>query len=202
MKIIDDSGQEIEVYTADEVKAQLTAKEEEFGKTKAELEGEVKRVSTILSERADEFKQFRKLSDDAVAKLGVAERTIYDNQVALQEEREKNKTIEKQRNDERVESALKARTGGDEKLFAKAKDMWNVIGIDAITPEAIEAKTKMIFGAISATEPDLLASVAGFSGGSWNPPQEKSPEEKSYADTPQGQAAAAELGLKLEADKK
>ena len=60
----------------------------------------------------------------------------------------------------------------------------------------------MILGAINATEPDLLANVAGFSGGSWNPPSAKKEEDKSFADTDSGKSLAAELGLKLEVDNK
>ena len=81
--------------------------------------------------------------------------------------------------------------------------MWSIIGIDAVTPEQMDSKTKMILGAISQTEPDLLASVSGFSNGSFEPPVDKnaSKTDGSFADTDKGKAIAADLGLTLEPKK-
>lgn len=200
-KLYDAEGIEVEAFLPDEVTAKVneavTTKETEFTTVKKGLEGELTEAKKALGSRANEFAQFRKLNDDAVAKLSEAERLIYENQLALKEEREKNTVAEKARMDATVDSALRAKAGTDEKLFGKMKDMWSIIGIDAQTPEAIENKTKMILGAISSTEPDLVASVAGFSSGSWTPPEVKKEGEKSYADTEAGKAAANALGLKL-----
>jgi tRNA threonylcarbamoyladenosine modification (KEOPS) complex Pcc1 subunit len=208
MKAFNGEGEEIEVYSADEVTAKVaeavTAKETEFGKTKADIEKERDDARVALGNRANEFAQFRKLSEDQVKQLGEKDRIIYENGLALQKANEERGVSEKKIYDSQVDTALRAKAGTDEKLFTKMKDMWAVIGIDAQTPEAIENKTKMILGAISTTEPDLIASVAGFTNGSWNPPQTKqnSGDGKSYADTPAGQAGAAELGLKLEPEVK
>ncbi len=38
------------------------------------------------------------------------------------------------------------------------------------TPEQIEQKTMMILGAIGTTQPDLIATVNGFQGGTFVPP--------------------------------
>lgn len=198
MKILNDEGTEIEVFTAEEVQSQIAAKEAEFGKTKGEIEAERDEARKALGARSGEFAQFRKLNDDVVAKLSVAERTIYENGLALEEERKKNADAEKARIEATVNSALRAKAGTDEKLFGKMKDMWSIIGIEAVTPEAIESKTKMIIGAISQTEPDLLATT-GFMNGSWTPPGTVIEEgEKTFADTPKGKQVASELGLILE----
>lgn len=199
MKIVNDDGVEIEVYTAEDMQAQLNPLKEAVEKTTAELT-ETKKA---LSERSGQFVQFRKLNDEAIEKLSIAERTIYDNQLALEEERNKNKIENEKRIGEMVDTLIRSKAGSDEKLFTKMKDMWSIIGIDAVTPELMETKAKMILGAISTTEPDALASVAGFSGGSWNPPAAKTEnDEKSFAETEQGKQGAAELGLILETPKK
>lgn len=203
-KLYDAEGVEVEAFLPDEVNAKVTeavtTKETEFKTVKTTLEQELTQAKTALGARANEFAQFRKLNDDAVAKLSEAERTIYENQLALKDEREKNALAEKARIDSQVDNALRAKAGNDEKLFGKMKDMWSVIGIDAQTPEAIENKTKMIIGAISANEPDLIASIAGFKGGSWNPPQtEKKADTTTNPSiaTPMGQQFAKDLGVKL-----
>lgn len=205
-KIIDDdTGAEIEVYTADEVQAReaaaIAAKEAEFAPIKTQLETELGETKKALGERTGEFAQFRKLREEDLAKLSVEERTIYENGLALQQEREKNAANEKARIETLVNNTIKAKAGTDEKLAAKMKDMWSVIGIEATTPEEAESKAKMILGAIGATEPDLVASIGGFSGG-FQPPETKKEEEKGYGDTPEGKAGANELGLILETPKK
>lgn len=210
MKIMGEDNQEIEVYTAAERDAftaeEVKKKEEEFaGKSKAEIAvivAERDEARKALGERAGEFKQFRKLNDEALAKLSVAERTIYENGLLLQEEREKNKTAEKARIDAQVETALRGKAGTDEKLFGKMKEMYEVIAIEATTPEEIDRKTMMVLGALGTTQPDLVASVAGFSSGAFEPPKPKSDDDKSFADTDAGKAAANSLGLLTEAPKK
>lgn len=206
MKIINDNNEEIEVFTAEEVQVKsaeaVAAKEVEFGTVKTKLESDLSDATKALNERAGEFKQFRKLSDEMVSKLSIAEKTIYENGLLLQEEREKTIASDKVRLDSQVTTALRAKAGTDEKLFTKLKGMWDVIGIQATTPEEIERKTLMVLGAIGTTEPDLLAGVAGFSGGSYVPPTQKSSDDKSFADTDAGKAGASMLGLITEVPKK
>jgi hypothetical protein len=200
-KFYDVDGNELDGFLADEVKTQVDAGIEtakgEFSKIESDLKTENERINGLLNSRKDEFSNFRKLNDDVVAKLGVAERTIYENGLALQKSSEDRINFEKKIYDSTVDTAIRAKSGSDEKLFTKMKDMWGVIGVNANTPEEIESKTRMIIGAISTTEPDLLASVSGFSGGSWKAPSKDDDKEKSFADSERGKAGAVELGLKL-----
>lgn len=195
-KIIQDDGTEIEVFTAEEVQAQIAEKETEFGKTKAEMEADLAETKKALNERSGEFKQFRRLTDDAVAKLSIAEKTLYDNQLLMEELRAKQIESDKVIKESQLDSVIRARAGGDENLFKKIKDVYSVIAIDAQTPEQINNKINMALGAIGTTEPDLLASIGSFSGGSFKPAEEKT-EEKSFADTDKGKALADTIGLKL-----
>lgn len=82
-----EDGAEIEVYTADEVQAReaaaVAAKETEFGVERTKLTGKLTDAEKRAQERAGEFAQFRKLSEEDKAKLSVAERTIYENTEAL-----------------------------------------------------------------------------------------------------------------------
>ena len=203
MQILNDSGENIEVYTAEDVAKQIAAKEAEYTPKIADLEktqSELAEARKALAERAGEFKQFRKLSDDAVAKLSIAEKTNYDNTLLLQEQIERNKSLEKLNYDSKVDSALRAKAGSDDKLFEKMKDTWGIINIDAQTPEQIELKSRMVLGALGVSEPNLVATVAGFSGG-YVPPSPEGSGDKSFADSERGKAFGAELGLTLEAKK-
>jgi hypothetical protein len=205
MKITNDEGIEVEVYTAEEVTARETvavttavkAKEEEFGKTKAQLDSELTEAKKALGDRTSEFGKFRKLNDETVAKLTVAERTIYENQKFMADAKEKEEATKKTAIEKQIDATIRAKVGTDDKLFAKVKDMYSVIGIEANTPEEISRKTLTALGALQTTEPDMVAAALGANGGSFAPPGEKKEEEKSFADTEKGKAGAEFLGLKL-----
>ena len=202
-KLYDADSTEVEAFLPEEVEAKVSeavkAKETEYATKLKEKEDKIAEQGKALGERANQFATFRKLNDDVVAKLSEAERTIYENGLALSKEQEERKATEKRNQEALVETAIRGKAGTDEKLFAKMKDMWGVINIEAVTPEQIEQKTKMILGAINQTEPDLLASVAGFSNGSYMPPKtgDEKEGEKTFADTEKGKKLADELGLKL-----
>lgn len=200
-KILDEDGvTEIEVYSADEVKTQteaaVKAKETEFGTIKTDLETKLGDATKALSERTGEFKQFRKLNDDVVAKLSTAERTIYENGLLLQKANDDRAESDKKFQEKTIDSIIRAKVGTDEKLFGKVKEMYAVIGIQAVTPEEIERKTLAAIGALGTTSPDLVASVLGING-SYKPPEVKKTDD-SFANTDKGKAGAAELGLILE----
>jgi hypothetical protein len=200
-KFYDAEGAEVEAFLPDEVNAKVTeavtAKESEFGKTKAEIEKERDEARTALNERTGEFKQFRKLNEDVVAKLSIAEKAIYDNQL-FQKEQEDKRIADDLKNREMMrDNAIRAKVGSDEKLFGKVKDMYAVIGLEANTPEDINKKVLASLGALGQVEPDLIATVNGFSSGSFEPPQVRTDDEKSFADSEKGKRGAAELGLKL-----
>ena len=80
MKILNDKDEEIEVYTAEEVQQRETAArsavEGEYKPKLTAAEAETVRLDGLLKARGEEFKQFRKLSDEQVEKLTVAEKTI------------------------------------------------------------------------------------------------------------------------------
>lgn len=207
---IEQDGKEIEVYTAEEVQARetaagtaaKTAAEAEFGKTKAQIEAERDEARKHLNERTGEMKQFRKLNDETLAKLSVAERTIYDNGLIQEEERKKREDQEKVALDKQVDANLREKAGKDDKVLAKMKEMWAIIGIDARTPEDIERKAQIVIGAIRQAEPDLVAQAVGFGGSAMPARPAGSGDDKSFADTERGKQAAAELKLMTEPPKK
>lgn len=190
----------LEAYIAPKVSEAVTAKEKEFGTVKTDLEAKLGDANTRLKERSGEFAQFRKLSDESIAKLGIAEKTIYENGLALEEERQKRITLETTTRENAVKSVIKSKAGTNDKLEAKMLEMWPLLGIEAATAEQMEQKANMILGAISQSTPDLVASVASFSG-SHIPPVKQQKDGESFADTERGKAAAAELGFALETPK-
>ncbi len=203
---VEHEGQEIEVYTADEVQAReaaaATAKENEYKPKLEQATGEVSRLNGIINERAEEFRQFRKLSDEDKAKLSAAERTIYENQEALESERQKNVAAEKARIESARDAAIRKRTGNDDKLFDKVKQAYEVINIEATTPEAIEHRTAMAIGAITSVEPDLVGQLGAFGGGSHAPGGDQGgkdgKKDEGFGATPAGKAFADDLGLQIE----
>lgn len=202
----ENENEEIEVFTAEEVAERETAaKAAVEGEYKPKLEDATKKLTAAeeaAAQRALEFGQFRKLSDEQVKALSEKDAIIYNNSIKLQEAMEREAAGKKAALEATVETALRAKAGTDEKLFEKMKATWGLINVEANTPEQIEQKTMMVLGAISTTQPDLVASVQGFSGGSFEPPKDnKLKEGESFADTPAGKQAAAELGLMTEPPK-
>lgn len=190
-------GQEVEVYTADEVAAARTAVENEYKPKLEEATAAKTELERRAAERAGEFKQFRELNEKQVAELSEKDRILYENTKVIKEGQEmlaaeRNKGIQSQ-----VDAAIALKAGSNEKLAARMKDMWPMIAIEATTPEAIAQKANMVLGALSTTEPDLVASAGAFSGSAL-PPDTNPSGDKNFADTERGKAAAKELGLNVE----
>lgn len=199
MQKIEIDGVETEVYTADEVAAvrveAAAAKDAEFAPVKTELEGKLTAAETAAAARAGEFAQFRKLNEEQVAKLTIAERTIYENGLRLKEAEDARVATEEAGKKAAVTAVINAKAGTNAKLAEKMTEMWPLIGVEATTADQLEAKAQMVLGALSTTVPDLVAQAAGFSGGSYTPPVTKAKEGESYADSAAGKALAAEIGL-------
>ena len=200
-----DGETEIEVFTADEVQAKADeAAAAAEAKLKPDLEkatGEVTRLDGLLKSRAKEFAGFRELNEEQVAKLDEKDRIIYENQKAIKASEDARIADTQAAQKAQIAAAIEAKAGGNTKLAEKMTSMWDIITVDAKTPQEIEAKLLMVLGAISTTAPDLLATVAGFSGGSYVPPKTTGGDGKSFADTPEGQAFAKSIGLDLEGKK-
>ena len=204
-KLFDADGNVVEAALPEEVSAAVSAavaaKETEFTGKLTEAEKKIQEKDAALAARAGEFGQFRELHKDVVAKLGEAERQIYENQLAQKKEADERAAREKAAHEATVKSVIKAKAGTNAALETKMNEMWPLIGIEATTPEQIEQKVAMVLGAIGSTQPDLVASVAGFTG-SHVPPVKVQKDGESFADTERGKQGAAELGLNLGGDKK
>jgi len=203
---IDQDGTEVEVYTAEDVQAKVAEevkkKETEFGAVKTKLETDLAASNKRGDDRAREAGNLRKLSDDQVAALSVAERTIYENQQIQIKKDEERAESEKKARDAQIDTIIRSKVGTDEKAFAKVKEMWALVGIETPTPADMEKKALYIIGGLKVSEPDLVASVMGFAGGSYVPPTTKKEGDESFAETEKGKAAANDLGLILEVPKK
>lgn len=201
---VDIDGVETDVYTAAEVAeretATRTAVEGEWKPKFETTEKDLKEARTSLAARAGEFAQFRKLSDEQVAELAEKDRIIYENQLAIVDANKKNEESTRLAHDSSVDAAIRSKVGTDQKLFEETKKMYDLLGLEDNTPQGITQRAAAAFGAVSQTAPDLLAT-AGFSSGSFAPPEQGGGGEKSFADTDAGKAGAAELGIITEAPK-
>lgn len=199
------NGEEVEVFTAAEVQERettvRTAVEGEYKPKVTELETKLTDAQKAATLRAEEFGQLRRLTDDQKLKLSATELALYENQVTLDDERKKTAASADAAKKSSIEAAIRAQVGVDQKVFDEAKKMYELIGIEDNTPEGITTRVKAAIGALGTTAPDLLAA-AGFSSGSFEPPKPANKDSESYADSEAGKAAAADLGIILEAPKK
>jgi hypothetical protein len=191
-------GAEVEVYTADDVKATVEAA---VGEVKKQSQAEIDRINGILEQRTAEFtkaqKGFQKLTDEQVGKLSDAERVIYQNQLAMQEKDQLLSEADEKTYKASVDAAIRARVGKNDALFEKVKGMYDLVQLEDVTPEQMNGRVAAALGAVSAQQPDLLAA-AGFSTGSFEPPKGGNDAEKNtFADSDRGKQGADELGLKI-----
>lgn len=188
-------GVETEVFTAAEVEAAKTAVKGEFEPKLTAAEQEKVRLEGLLKDRAEEFKGFRKLSDENVAKLDANARVMYENGLALEAEREKNAGYAKVAKDSAIATAVRAKVGTNEKLFEEAMKMYQIVSLDDTTPEGIAKRANAAFGALSTDQPNLLAAAGFQMSGGFAPPVEDADGKKSFADAPQGEAFAKRMGM-------
>lgn len=207
-KKIEIDGVETEVFMADEVSAQVGAKEKEltevWGKEKTELTGKLTAAEEANAKRAREFAEargkFKELSDEQYAKLDEVNRTLYDNQKLLADKDVQLGEADKKVYDSSIDAAIRAKVGNDQKIIDKVKEMYAMIGIDDVTPEGMQQRVNAAVGAVSQTTPDLVAGLHRV-GGTFAPPVVEQKKE-SFADTERGKAGAKFLGLEPEEKKK
>lgn len=199
------NGEEVEVFTTEEVAARETAVRTEVeGVYKPQLEDATKKLTAAeeaAAKRALEFGQFRKLSEEQVKQLSEKDAIIYANQLQIQEGKEREDASKKSAKESAVTAAIRSKVGTNEKLFTEAQKMYGLLGLDDATPEGIAQRVTAALGALGSTQPDLLAG-AGFSGGSFEPPKQKEKAEETFADKEAGKELAGKLGLTLEEPKK
>lgn len=200
MHKVEINGEEVEVYTAAEKEAEVAAAraavEGEYKPKLDDLSGKLTEAEKAAAQRAVEFGQFRKLSDDQVKQLNEKDAIIYANQLAFQAERERFAAADEAAYTNARDAIIKKQTAGDPKLFEEVKKMYELVNLTDDTPETMENRVKIAFGAVAQTQPDLLA-LAGFTGagGSFEPPKVEKEGDTTFADTPAGKTIAKQLGL-------
>lgn len=199
------NGEEVEVFTGAEVEeraaAAAKAKEEEFGKTREQIEKERDEARAMLAQRTQSVLEFRKLNEEQKAKLSLAELALYENQEALHAEREKIAAADKKAYDNAVAASIRAQVGRDDKLFEEVHKMYDLIGLDDSTEDGIKGRVTAAVGALKAQQPDLLATINVTAGGQFEPPKPAEQAQETYADTAAGKELAAKLGLTVEPPK-
>lgn len=206
MRKVEIDGEEVEVYTAAErdtaIAETRTAVEGEWKPKFETAEQEKVRLAGILEARGRELvgqeAKFKKLSDEQYAKLEEKDRTIYDNQVALNDRDAKIADADKKVHESSVDAAIRAKVGTDTNLFTKVKEMYAIINLEDLSADQIAQKVNVAFGAVGTTAPDLLAA-AGFTSGGFEPPRRETKD--SFADSERGKEIAGRLGIVLEPPK-
>lgn len=196
MKITNDEGEDIEVFTAEERDAFVaTAVEQKVGETKVEYETRLKEREEYHAQQGTNAGALRKMNEEQLKELSAKDRIIYDNQVALEAANTARATAEGKIVTDRLEAQIKLKANGDADVEKKIRDNLQYIAIDPVTPEQVDTKVAMALGVVFQQQPDIMAMAAAHGGTVY--PGGVKPEEKKedFADTERGKAIAAAHGF-------
>lgn len=200
-----DDGVEIEVFTADEVKAATEAGKKELEGVVETKEKELADLKKLNVERANNFSRYSKMSEDEkkAYDANTTELLKRDEEKAIELDQIKAKLAEKEvtERDFTKTNALKSIYGDKEDIKKTLEENYAIL---AGMPETNEteinarvAKAAKLAGITLDTRNPLFASMTGEA------PQHK--DNKSYVETPDGKTASdlvrERMGLKAE-DKK
>ena len=194
MKIMNDEGEEIEVFTAAERDAHAnTLIEAKVGETTKEFEARIKEEDEAYALQRDRVGGLIQLTETQKAKLTDNEKVIYANQERVEADRVKVETDTKTHWDNEVEKEIKAKANGNADLEAKMRANLAFINIDARSAEQVAAKVALARGGVFEQNPDLLAVAGGFSGTVYPGGQKPTEKKESFADTPKAQQIAGQF---------
>lgn len=188
-QLYDEEGNLIEgALTPDEVQALHDEKE-----ALAQEAASVKERLSKLEAKDMNFRRLEQMTEDEKAKLSAQEMEIIKRQEALESEQRdfRNRQIDSYKN-----AAISALPIGDDaEMREKITKNYDRIKDEAVTPEEIARKMyeaySMTIGTQNIANP--LNVAMGFSGG--QPP--KSTSSKGFADSDEGKALAASLGMSI-----
>lgn len=202
MKITNDEGVEVEVFTQEERDAFVAAEvEKKVGETKTDYETRIKEREDYFVKQGQNAGQLRKINEETIAKMSIVEREKAELINKLVDTEAARAASEKKVIDDRVEATIKAKANGNADLEAKIRANMEFVNITPTSAEQVETKVGFALGAVYQQNPDILAIAAAHGGTVY--PGGKKPEEKkeSFADTARGKEIAAASGFILEIPK-
>lgn len=196
-KIINDAGEEEEVYTPDEVAA-FTAERDAALKAAEEAKDHLKKKTDEFVQAKQGFKKFEEYTEEEKAKMTAREQE-YIQRLEQQEE-----TSKKERETAK-EAFFTAAAKGDEKVLEKVKEKYAMVQMPEGTTEEIRTRINAVLpwayaelGIVERATPIENTIIAGG-----DVPRPKGDFGKRFADTAEGQEKAkAIFGAALPEEKK
>lgn len=202
MKYLGEDGVEVEAFTAEERDAHTNAiVEQKLSEERAIHEAKLKERDEISEAQKGNIGRLRVLTETQKNELSEAQKTIYENQQSIEQDRVDRENADKARADALLDAEVKAKSNGNPDLEKKIRDNLSLINIDARTPEQITAKVALARGGVFEQNPDMLAVVGGYTGSVYPGGDRPTERKESFADTPQGKAMGEALGLTMEVPK-
>jgi hypothetical protein len=197
MKIENDEGKEIEVFTAEEVAAREKAAGEAVGKTEGEknaaLQAELEKARRVLSEKTDNFKKLHEMTEEEKSKMSAAQiesakrmEAAETRASALEEEIKKDKTT---RSDKAREKALARYSGTDEKVKEKLVENYKLINLPEGDEDEINRKVEAAWNMMGVGKPKVNPLNQSWQG---DAPNKGSSE--NFAESERGKAALKNMG--------
>lgn len=198
-KVTDESGKEIEVYSAEEVAAR--DKEVETFKTEAEAKAkeatearaEAEKANRVLAEKNINFKRYQDMNEEE--KKALTAKDIENIQRAEAAEKKALDLEQRYDNDKKAEreslktKAIDAYSKGDEDLKKKLTENYDLVKIDGVDQDSIQRKVELSYNMLGLGKPKINPFSQHYVGEAPN----KGMEEK-FADTDKGKAGLSAMG--------
>ncbi len=142
-KHTNEEGEEIDVFTAEEVASQLKEKDEALAKTTAEIEN----LRKVSAEKTENFKKLNEMTEVEKSKLTAQQ--IEDRKRIEAAESEVTKLREEKNSDTQTrikndtESALFKYHGGDEKLKAELEKCFKLVALEGNDTATIQERARL-----------------------------------------------------------
>ncbi len=177
IKIENDQGVEIEVYTQDEIAVHVAAKEAEL---KADFDAKMAEKDSHIKTKLDEFQQGKTAQELKDAERDAA---IADARKIAEEAKLNATTAEQRRQDSLKNIAMKKFVGDDSELVAKFEESWTIINLEIKDDSDIAKKAEMVANMIGLNNTsNNLGNMPMGGGGGFAPKVSAVEKQKSDAE--------------------
>lgn len=188
-KYVNDEGEEVEAYTADEITAERTARETAVADAQEARTALAAKTNDIVNMRQG-FKKLADMNDEEKAKLSEEQRITMQRLETVEAARQRDL-------EEGKEALFNSLAGNDEKVKEKLKEKYALVQMPESSLEEIRARMNSVstwaFAELGMVNNQPVAPVLPGGGGA---PVFTPPGGKGFADTQQG----AQLGQALFGD--
>lgn len=191
IKITDDDGKEMEVYTPEELAAEKTARET-AEKTVGELQTKLTSQERVLAEKNENFKRFKDLTEEDKAKMTadqIETSRALDNERTAREALEAEiKTDKATKITKATDRAVAAYSGGNEDLKKQLEENITLVALEVTDEDSAMKKVELAYNMLGIGKPKINPLHQTWNG---TPP---GTQPEKFTETERGKAAASEMG--------